>query len=127
MYLVDSDVLINFLKRRTRCGRYHQKITSPIALYQYHLGRRNIRRPPRNKNKKKLNSFKELLKSLTVVNIDFVVIEKFASVRKFLRKKGLLIDNLDLLIASTCLAYDLSLVTRNTNHFKRIPDLKMNA
>ena len=127
MYLVDSDVLINFLKgeqdavdtiKRLQVQSLYISIISVGEILEGLL---------ETKNKKKLNSFKELLKSLTVVNIDFVVIEKFASVRKFLRKKGLLIDNLDLLIASTCLAYDLSLVTRNTNHFKRIPDLKMNA
>jgi predicted nucleic acid-binding protein len=37
----------------------------------------------------------------------------------------LLIPYLDLLIAATALAYDLTLLTRNRRHFQRIPDLKL--
>lgn len=127
MYLIDSDVLINFLKgeqdavdtiKRLQVQSLYISIISVGEILEGLL---------ETKNKKKLISFKKLLKSLNVINIDLTVIEKFASVRKLLRKKGMLIDNFDLLIASTCLAYDLYLVTRNTSHFRRVPDLKMNV
>jgi predicted nucleic acid-binding protein len=36
-----------------------------------------------------------------------------------------LIPDVDLLIAATALEEDLTLVTRNTRHFERIPDLKL--
>lgn len=127
MYLIDSDVLINFLKGQPDTVKTIKKLQKqPLYVSIISVGE-ILEGLLAAKNKKKLTSFKELLKTLTVVNIDFVVIEKFASVRKLLRKKGMLIDNFDLLIASTCLAYDLYLVTRNTSHFRRVPDLKMNA
>lgn len=127
MYLIDSDVLINFLKGEPDAVKTIKKLQKqPLYVSIISVGEILVRLLEA-KNKKKLTSFKELLKTLTVVNVDFMVIEKFASVRKLLRKKGMLIDNFDLLIASTCLAYDLYLVTRNTSHFRRVPDLKMNV
>lgn len=126
MYLIDSDVLINFLKGEPDAVKTIEKLQKqPLYVSIISVGE-ILEGLLETKNKKKLTSFKELLKTLTVVNIDFMVIEKFASVRKLLRKKGMLIDNFDLLIASTCLVYDLYLVTRNTSHFRRVPDLKMN-
>ncbi len=38
---------------------------------------------------------------------------------------GMLIDDMDLLIASSALAHNLILVTNNEKHFKRIPGLEM--
>lgn len=127
MYLIDSDVLIHFLKGEPDAVKTIKKLqkqplyVSIISVGEIWEGLLET------KNKKKLASFNELLKTLTVVNIDLTVIKKFASVRKLLRKKGMLINNFDLLIASTCLAHDLSLVTKNTSHFTRIPDLKINT
>lgn len=127
MYLIDSDVLINFLKGETVAVDTIQRLQNhPLYISIISIGE-ILEGLLETKNKKKLSSFRELLKTLTVVNIDFVVIEKFASMRKLLRKKGILIDNFDLLIASTCLTHDLSLVTGNISHFKRISGLKMNV
>ena len=44
-----------------------------------------------------------------------------------LRRQGQLIPDLDLLIAATALAHDLTLVTRNRHHFERIPDLRLHS
>lgn len=127
MYLIDSDVLINFLKGETVAVDTIKRLQNhPLYISIISVGE-ILEGLLETKNKKKLSSFRELLKTLTVVNIDFVVIEKFASMRKLLRKKGMLIDNFDLLIASTCLTHDLSLVTGNISHFKRISGLKMNV
>ena len=45
--------------------------------------------------------------------------------RAFLRRQGQLIPDLDLLIAATALAHDLTLVTRNRRHFSRILSLRL--
>ena len=51
--------------------------------------------------------------------------EQFGQLRVDLRRRGLTVDNMDLLIASTALVYDLSLVTHNTTDFQNIPDLRL--
>jgi predicted nucleic acid-binding protein len=45
--------------------------------------------------------------------------------RAALRQQGLLIPDMDLLIAATALEHDLTLVTRNQRHFVRLPGLQM--
>jgi predicted nucleic acid-binding protein len=49
----------------------------------------------------------------------------FARTRAGLRARGILIPDLDLLIAATALEHDLTLLTRNRRHFDRITGLKL--
>ncbi len=127
MYLVDSDVLINFLKGEKEAVKTIRKLQNqPLYISIISVGE-ILEGLFETKNKKKLTSFKELLKTVTIINVDLPIIEKFAFIRKSLRQKGLLIDNFDLLIASTCLTHDLILITMNVSHFKRIPGLKINV
>lgn len=127
MYLIDSDVLVNFLKGEKEAVKTISKLQSQSLYISIISVGEILEGLLETKNKKKLTLFKELLKTVTVVNVDLSIIEKFAFVRKFLRRKGLLIDNLDLLIAVTCLTHNLTLITNNVSHFKRISGLKMNV
>lgn len=49
----------------------------------------------------------------------------FGKIRAQLEKKGTKLDSMDLLIASIAIDNDLTLVTRNANHFSRIPGLRL--
>jgi predicted nucleic acid-binding protein len=51
--------------------------------------------------------------------------ERFASLRASLRRRGELIPDFDIVIAATALVYDLTLLTYNLRHFSRIPDLRI--
>ena len=42
-----------------------------------------------------------------------------------MRKAGRMIGDFDLLIASTCLCHDLTLLTNNVRHFNRIEGLRL--
>ncbi len=61
----------------------------------------------------------------TIWNVDKEIAKEFGLIRGKLRKKGQVIDDLDIFISATCLIHNLVLVTFNLNHFKRIPDLKI--
>ena len=60
-----------------------------------------------------------------VWGIDMATAEKFGEIRNRLRKKGELIEDLDILIAATCVAKNLVLVTGNKKHFRRIDGLEI--
>ena len=125
MYLLDSDYLIYILKGKKEAievikSLKNSKIyTSVICVGEVLEGLYY------SKNKKFIKIFEDFLKSLIILDIDRSVIEKFALIRGKLRRQGKLIDNFDLLIAATCLLYNLTLLTANTSHFSRIPKLKI--
>ena len=72
-----------------------------------------------------LSAYRRLLTGCTVLDITELIAEIFAEVRFSLRKQGNLIPDMDLLIAATALAFDLTLLTRNRRHFERVPDLRL--
>jgi predicted nucleic acid-binding protein len=71
--------------------------------------------------------FAGFLRGMQVIPLNRSVMRRFAIVRGDLRRQGQLIGDTDLLIAATALHHDLTLITRNTKHFERIPGLKLYA
>jgi tRNA(fMet)-specific endonuclease VapC len=51
-------------------------------------------------------------------------ITKFGDLKAQLRARGALIDDFDLLIAATAYRYQLTLITHNLDHFRRIHQLQ---
>jgi tRNA(fMet)-specific endonuclease VapC len=64
-----------------------------------------------------------LLEELLVAPFDEIAADKFAALLKHGKLKR--IGRADLLIASSVLAHDATLVTRNLRHFRQIPALKV--
>jgi len=50
---------------------------------------------------------------------------EFGRLRGQLRRQGTPVGRLDLMIASTALVHDLTLVTHNTQDFKNVPGLRL--
>ena len=74
-----------------------------------------------------LAAIRRFLIGYTRLNLSDPIMEIFAHHRAFLRDQGQSIPDLDLLIAATALAHDLTLVTRNRRHFARVPGLRLHA
>jgi predicted nucleic acid-binding protein len=74
-----------------------------------------------------LATYRAFLAPIPTLGLIHPIMELFARDRARLRRAGLLIPDLDLLIASTALHYDLMLLTRNRRHFTsdRFPTLKL--
>jgi len=60
-----------------------------------------------------------------VLNLTQESADKFGSIKSALRKKGGLIEDFDILIASITMVNNGILVTNNTEHFKKIEGLKL--
>jgi tRNA(fMet)-specific endonuclease VapC len=69
--------------------------------------------------------FWRFLRRVNVLSLNKTILRHFARIRSQLRAQGQLIGDLDLLIAATAIYYDLTLLTHNTRHFSRIPNLKL--
>jgi len=125
-YLIDTDRIIDFLKGDEETV---EKLTSlldrglavsVISLAELYEGVYGSDNPERRM--KGLNDF---LASVNVLKINNEISRVFGKKRAALRKEGKLIDNFDLLIAVTCLHYDLTLITNNTQHFEKIEELNI--
>lgn len=125
-YLIDTDWLIDFLKGKKEIVN---KLTSlideglsisTISLAELYEGIYTIENPA-----VELKGLNDFLSLVTVLGINEEIAKIFGKHRSILRKGGILIDNFDLLIASTCLCYDLILMTNNIKHFERIKGLKV--
>lgn len=127
MYLIDTDYVINLLKGRKEAITFFQSIGFTEELYISIITVAEVLEGIYNyKDSKSLKVFQDLLdEEFTILNIDLEVVKNYALLHGVLRKRGNLLDKFDLLIASTCLAYDQTLVTGNVKHFSRIPNLNI--
>lgn len=66
-----------------------------------------------------------LLRNVQVVEFDVPAAYQAGKLRVHLRRQGTPIDFPDLQIAAIALAHRLTLVTGNTRHFDRVPELRM--
>jgi len=55
------------------------------------------------------------------------IVVQAADIYAYLHQRGLLISDADILIASTAMVHDLTLITGNVEHFSRIPNLLCNS
>jgi len=63
--------------------------------------------------------------SLEVFKLDEEIVNIFGLLKAYLGRKGMRLEDFDLLIASTAMVLNLILVTNNKKHFRRIPKLKL--
>jgi tRNA(fMet)-specific endonuclease VapC len=72
-----------------------------------------------------LQEVRALLEDVQVLGLDLYSAEKYGLLKAELSQKGELIADNDLLIASVVLSHDLILITHNTQHYARIPHLRL--
>jgi predicted nucleic acid-binding protein len=125
-YLLDADWIIQILSgdvtaisvvRRLRGSRF---AVCWIAVAEVYEGAFATPAP-----ETALINARQFVSSYPIVDFDGQVAERFALERAHLRRHGQLSPDMDLLIAATALTHDLTLLTFNRRHFRRIPNLKM--
>jgi tRNA(fMet)-specific endonuclease VapC len=120
-YLVDTDWVIHYLNGHpaiaTRLSELFELglAISIISLAELYEGVFYSREP--KKNERVLHEF---LEGVTVLGLDDQVCRHFAHERGRLRKARKIIGDCDLLIGSTALRHNLTVLTNNRRHFERI-------
>lgn len=125
--LLDTDILSAIMRQDPdvipKAQNYlqvHEQFTfSTITRYE-------ILRGLKAKNAaKQLVAFDRFCEANIILPLTDEVIIKASDIYAVLRQRGELIRDADILIASTALAQGLCVVTNNTNHFQRIPELQI--
>jgi len=119
-YLIDTNTCIYYIKGKYNLNKTFEKVDpdncfiSEITLAELKFGVENSEK--KDKNQKALDNF---LIGVKIVPI-FHSLDLYAKEKSRLRKVGTLIDDFDLLIGVTSVTHNLTMVTNNTDHFKRI-------
>ena len=127
MYLLDTNTCI-FLKNKKPLHvleKLKSVITerlfiSSITVGELQFGVYNSQNIDQNRI-----SLTEFLAPFDILDFDDNDAEIFGKIRTDLKRKGLLIGPYDMLIGAQALTKRLTLVTNNTEEFKRIPGLKI--
>ncbi|RQD59330.1 MAG: type II toxin-antitoxin system VapC family toxin [Desulfonatronovibrio sp. MSAO_Bac4] len=125
--LLDTNILSAFMRghetviEKSRSYlQVHEKFTmSIISYYEIMRGIKAL------SNEKKYLMFQNFIYDCELMDIDRSVADKAADIYHSLRKKGMLIEDADILIAATAIIHDLNMATGNIKHFIRIEGLNL--
>ncbi len=129
MFIFDTDIytnvirktpsknLIDRLKEVPRRDQFTTAITIGEAFYGITKSSNRLRL---------LKLFESvLLPRATILPFDFLAAKKYGEIRSFLEKQGTPLEHADLQIAAIALSRNMTLITGNIRHFKRVPNLKV--
>lgn len=124
-YLIDTNTCIFYINGKFNLKKKFEKadpdncFISEITLAELKFGVENSEK--KEKNQKALDDF---LGGVKIVPI-YHSLDLYAKEKARLRKAGTAIDDFDLLIGSTSVTHNLTMVTNNTDHFKRIKGIDL--
>jgi Predicted nucleic acid-binding protein, contains PIN domain len=114
-YLIETTWAVNYLR-----GKEEGLAISIITLAELYEGVFGSPYPDLTES-----HLKNFLTGISVLGMNEETCKVFGRERATLHKKGTPIGGLDLLIASTCLHYELILLTDNIKHFGMVENLKI--
>ena len=126
MYLLDTDTIIYNLKgnravqENLRRHFYDPLRISVITLMELYYGAYKSHKTASN-----LAKIKTLENALEVIQVGNESVEIFGMLKANLEKSGTRLDDFDLILATCALAHNLTLVTNNEKHFKKIEGLRI--
>ena len=128
MFLLDTDILSNLLKRTPSTALIakmasippEHQFTTSITVGELIYGANRV---PARADFLLEQLDRQLLPNLPALPFDAVAARRYGEVRAELERQGRPIGEADLRIGAIALARDLTVVTGNVRHFGRIPDL----
>jgi predicted nucleic acid-binding protein len=125
-FLLDTNIVSAYLRRPALLAHRFEQHTGrlylpTIVLAELHVVPWRLRDPGRM-----LDAIEALIRDeVTVLDFDASCAAVFGQVRAERLNQGVTIPLMDLLIGSVALAYDLTVVSHNTDHFALIPGLRL--
>jgi tRNA(fMet)-specific endonuclease VapC len=125
-YLLDTDICVYFLNQNKKVVEKLQRLPekdlaiSVITVAELQFGAFNSEQI--QNNLKKVEAFQNIIQTIMLT---LEITTEYARIKADLRQKGAPIDDFDILIGATALVNGLILVTNNTQHFSRLPNLTL--
>ncbi|MFH1592293.1 MAG: type II toxin-antitoxin system VapC family toxin [Candidatus Woesearchaeota archaeon] len=130
MYLLDSDVIVGFLRGNTGAVEKIKNLEeknaslciSSISIHELLEGAYLSLKPKEN-----LEAIRDFVNRVVVLDFTFDCAKISGKISADLTRKGEKIGDIDVLLSSIAICNGLILVTRNTRHFSKINILKLLA
>lgn len=128
-YFLDTSIIIDLMHRKEIAVNFisdhadDEIVTSSICRAEISAG--VFYSKPENLAKRKREAEDLFSSFFEVLYFDNSQAEIFGQIKAVLSKAGELIDDMDILIASACIASQSTLVTANIKHFQRIKNLQV--
>lgn len=126
MYLLDTNAVSRILNgrgpqvlARARATPAHMIAISAVVRSELLYGARHSGQVERN-----LENLSKFFRPFASIPYDDRCAEQYGIIRSDLARTGQLIGPMDMLIAATAKAYDLTLVTHNVREFSRVAGLR---
>ena len=126
-YMLDTNICIYLIKKRSASVMRHisqlspaQMCISSITSSELFYGVYTSSYPGKN-----ARALQQFLLPITILPYPPEAAQEYGKIRADLKKRGLLIGPMDLLIAAHAMYQGLTLVTNNTNEFSRVNHLKL--
>jgi tRNA(fMet)-specific endonuclease VapC len=125
-YLIDTDIIIYSVKGNTIVqNHFLQKENIPKAISIITYGELLFGARKSNNIEKNLAVVYRIKELFPIIIIDKAIMETFSEIKVHLQKTGSPVDDMDLLIASTALTMNYTLVTNNEKYFSQIRGLRI--
>lgn len=125
MIVLDSDLLISLLQKdpaaieaAKQIGESKERIATTVINAQEIL----IGAKP---NEKQYAVTDQLLHSMEILDYDLVSVKYAVDIEHHLHRQGTPIGKFDTMIAAICVTANATIYTRNVDHFKKVPGLKV--
>lgn len=126
MVLLDTNTLIYFFKQQGQIAAHLKNIAASqvaipaVVLFELEYGVLRSTRPDLQRK-----GIDAALRVYRVLSMDYACAKSAAWIKHTLALAGTPIGHFDQLIAGMALAHDLTLITRNTREFERVPGLRV--
>jgi len=125
-FLLDTDTLIYTFKRTGNClARLSQQPDADLAVSCINLFELEFGMAKSNNRALMERYLREICNRYTVLDFDHAAARQAGLVRAHLQSLGTPISPYDVQVAGVALSRQLTLVTRNTHEFDRVPDLRV--
>lgn len=125
-YFIETSVIVDFLRGKEKAVFAIKNLEGELVSSYFCLAELcegvSLVKNKRRAEQSVIDFFSELD---FIYGLDPEISRNFGFTRAGLKKRGKVIEDIDIFIAATCLSNDLILVTANARHFERIKNLKI--
>jgi len=130
MVVLDTDILIGFLRNNKEAvSKISELLAKHVILFTTSINTAELYFGAylSEKTKENLETLEKLIKTINIIPFELNHSKIYGEIRSDLQKKGEIINELDIFIATIAIEKDLPIITRNTKHFDRIMKLTVDT